>query len=45
MEYNKGNAVAGLAASQGLLTELDDIAKERGWDKVLTDASNAAQPL
>lgn len=40
MEYNKGNAVAGLAASQGLLTELDDIAKERGWDKVLTDASN-----
>ena len=40
MEYNKGNAVAGLAASQGLLTPLDDIAKERGWDKVLTDASN-----
>ena len=40
MEYNKGNAVAGLAASQGLLTELDDVAKERGWDKVLTDASN-----
>jgi raffinose/stachyose/melibiose transport system substrate-binding protein len=26
MEYNKGNAVAGLAASQGLLTELDDVA-------------------
>lgn len=41
MEYNKGNAVAGLAASQGLLTPLDDVAKERGWDKVLTDASNA----
>jgi raffinose/stachyose/melibiose transport system substrate-binding protein len=40
MEYNKGNAVAGLAASQGLLTPLDDIARERGWDKVLTDASN-----
>jgi len=40
MEYNKGNAVAGLAASQGLLTPLDDIAKQRGWDKVLTDASN-----
>ncbi|MDB5526153.1 MAG: sugar transporter substrate-binding protein [Rhizobium sp.] len=40
MEYNKGNAVAGLAASQGLFTPLDDIAKERGWDKVLTDASN-----
>ncbi|WDR02394.1 extracellular solute-binding protein [Devosia algicola] len=40
MEYNKGNSVAGLAASQGLFTVLDDVAKERGWDKVLTDASN-----
>jgi raffinose/stachyose/melibiose transport system substrate-binding protein len=40
MEYNKGNAVAGLAASQGLLTELDDVAKQRGWDKLLSDASN-----
>ena len=40
MEYNKGNAVAGLAASQGLLTDLGDVAKQRGWDKVLSDASN-----
>ena len=40
MEYNKGNAVAGLAASQGLLTDLGDVAKERGWDKLLSDASN-----
>ena len=39
MEYNKGNGVAGLAASQGLMAPLDDVAKERGWDKVLTDAS------
>ncbi len=32
MEYNKGNGVAGLAASQGLMAPLDDVAKERGWD-------------
>jgi raffinose/stachyose/melibiose transport system substrate-binding protein len=40
MEYNKGNAVAGLAASQGLLSVLDDVAKQRGWDKLISDASN-----
>ncbi len=39
MEYNKGNGVAGLAASQGLMSPLDDVAKQRGWDKVLTEAS------
>ena len=33
MEYNKGNAVAGLAASQGLLTDLGDVAKQRGWER------------
>ena len=36
MEYNKGNATAGLLASQGLLTDLTDIAKDRGWDKKLS---------
>jgi raffinose/stachyose/melibiose transport system substrate-binding protein len=38
-EFNKGNAIAGLATSQGLLTPLDDVAKERGWDKVLNAAN------
>lgn len=41
MEYNKGNAIAGLAASQGLLTDLTDVAKERGWDKILTEGQQA----
>jgi len=35
MEYNKGNATAGLLASQGLLTDLSDAAEERGWDDML----------
>ncbi len=35
MEYNKGNATAGLLASQGLLTDLTDQAAERGWDTTL----------
>jgi raffinose/stachyose/melibiose transport system substrate-binding protein len=35
-EYNKGNATAGLVASSGLLTPLDDVVKEKGWDKILT---------
>ena len=35
MEYNKGNATAGLLASQGLLTDLTDVAKARGWDTKL----------
>ncbi|MDC7125183.1 MAG: extracellular solute-binding protein [Spirochaetales bacterium] len=38
MEYNKGNATAGLLSSQGLLTDLSDVAKERGWDKILGDS-------
>ncbi|MCX5478181.1 extracellular solute-binding protein [Kaistia geumhonensis] len=38
LEYNKGNAIAGLAASQGLLTDLTDVAAERGWDKTLTSS-------
>lgn len=35
MEYNKGNATAGLLSSQGLLTSLTDVAEERGWDEIL----------
>jgi raffinose/stachyose/melibiose transport system substrate-binding protein len=36
MEYNKGNATAGLLSSQGLLTDLTAEAKKRGWDKKLS---------
>ncbi len=36
MEYNKGNATAGMLAKQGLLTDLTDVAKEKGWDKILS---------
>jgi raffinose/stachyose/melibiose transport system substrate-binding protein len=36
MEYNKGNAHAGLLSTQGLLTDLTDIATQRGWDKLLS---------
>ncbi|NMO56199.1 extracellular solute-binding protein [Actinoplanes sp. TBRC 11911] len=36
MEYNKGNATAGLLSKQGLLTDLTDQATKRGWDKALT---------
>lgn len=36
MEINKGNATAGLYSSEGLLTNLDDVAAERGWDKILS---------
>jgi len=32
LEYNKGNATAGLLSSQGLLTPLDDAIEEYGWD-------------
>jgi raffinose/stachyose/melibiose transport system substrate-binding protein len=35
MESNKGNASAGLFAKEGLLTDLSDVAKQRGWDKIL----------
>jgi len=35
MEINKGNATAGLYASQGLLTDLTDVAAERGWNDLL----------
>jgi len=36
MEFNKGNATAGQLASQGLLTSLTDVAKEKGWDETLS---------
>jgi raffinose/stachyose/melibiose transport system substrate-binding protein len=36
MEYNKGNATAGLLAKQGLLTDLTPEATSRGWDKLLS---------
>jgi raffinose/stachyose/melibiose transport system substrate-binding protein len=36
MEYNKGNATAGLLSKQGLLTDLTEQATKRGWDSKLT---------
>ncbi|MFC0265181.1 ABC transporter substrate-binding protein [Alloscardovia macacae] len=36
MEYNKGNATAGLLASQGLLTNLDEYVKQYNWDKKIS---------
>ncbi|MEV6305924.1 extracellular solute-binding protein [Actinoplanes sp. NPDC051861] len=36
MEYNKGNATAGLLSKQGLLTDITDEASKRGWDKKLS---------
>jgi raffinose/stachyose/melibiose transport system substrate-binding protein len=36
MEYNKGNATAGLLSKQGLLTDLSAEATERGWDKKIS---------
>src|SRR5262249_11030992 len=38
MEYNKGNATAGLLAKQGLLTDLTEQATSRGWDKLLSSS-------
>ncbi|WP_213450283.1 ABC transporter substrate-binding protein [Rhizomonospora bruguierae] len=35
MEYNKGNATAGLLSKQGLLTDLTGEATRRGWDKLI----------
>ncbi len=36
MEYNKGNATAGLLSRQGLLTDISAEVAERGWDKLLS---------
>ena len=38
LEYNKGNATAGLLASQGLLTPITDQVEEYGWDDKLAPA-------
>ncbi|MDT7842797.1 ABC transporter substrate-binding protein [Streptomyces justiciae] len=38
MEYNKGNATAGLLSKQGLLTDLTSEATKRGWDKKLSSS-------
>lgn len=35
MEINKGNATTGLYAREGLLTNLDEVAAERGWDTIM----------
>ena len=35
MEYNKGNATAGLLAKQGLLADLTPAVTKYGWDKML----------
>jgi raffinose/stachyose/melibiose transport system substrate-binding protein len=35
MEYNKGNATAGLLAKQNLLTDLTPAVQKYGWDKLL----------
>lgn len=32
LEYLKGNATAGVVSKAGLLTDLTDVASERGWD-------------
>lgn len=38
MEFNKGNATAGLLASQGLLTDISEAVAEYGWDGQLAPA-------
>ena len=38
LEFNKGNATAGLLASQGLLAPLDDAYEEYGWGDKLADS-------
>lgn len=35
MEFNKGNATAGLLASQGLLTDISEAVAEYGWEEKL----------
>jgi raffinose/stachyose/melibiose transport system substrate-binding protein len=38
LEYNKGNATAGLLASQGLLAPITEQVEEYGWDELLAPA-------
>src|SRR5262249_46375006 len=35
LEYNKGNATAGLLSRQGLITDMTSEVTKRGWDKLL----------
>ncbi len=35
MEYNKGNATAGLLSKQGLIADLSEEVTRRGWEKLL----------
>ncbi|MEV4220128.1 extracellular solute-binding protein [Nonomuraea sp. NPDC049725] len=35
MEYNKGNATAGLLSKQGLIADMSEEVTKRGWDKLL----------
>ena len=44
MEYNKGNATAGLLSKQGLLTDLTAEATKRGWDKKISPRRRHDQP-
>ena len=41
MQTNKGNATAGLYSKEGLLTNLEAVAKERGWDKAMSPSIQA----
>src|SRR5829696_4518278 len=44
LEYNKGNATAGLLASQGLLTDISDAVDEHGWaDKLAPSLQTTAK--
>jgi len=44
MEYNKGNATAGLLASQGLLTDITSAVDENGWaDKLAPSLQTTAR--
>jgi raffinose/stachyose/melibiose transport system substrate-binding protein len=38
LEYNKGNATAGLLSSQGLLSNLDEVVADHGWDDQLSSS-------
>ena len=44
MEYNKGNATAGFLSANGLLTDITDVAVERGWDQVLSPGLQTTSP-
>jgi len=41
IQINKGNATAGQYVKDGLLTNLEAVAKERGWDKAMSPSIQA----